>query len=340
MTDLFSSIQVKDLKLKNRMVMPPMCMYSVDKKDGKATDWHVHHYQSRALGGAGLVIIEMTDVDPDGRITDNDLGLWEDGQVEGIKKIVDSCHKVGAKVAIQIAHAGRKAQDAIDPVAPSPIPFNDNFKTPRELTQSDIDKLILQFQHAARRAVDAGVDAIELHGAHGYLIHEFQSPYTNKRKDKYGQNYAAFGVEVVSAVKEVIPDEMPLLFRISAVEYVKEGYKIEHALSVAKQYKDAGVDVFHVSSGGEGDMEAKIPFEEGYQVDYAQSFKEQLDIPVIAVGKLFDATLANEVIKEEKADLVAVGRGILRDPYWPLHAAEKLDLLDKEFIPKQYLRGF
>lgn len=338
--NLFDPLTIKNLTVKNRIVLPPMCMYSVKKKDGYLTDWHVTHYASRAVGGAGLVTIEMTDVDPDGRITDYDSGLWEDGQIDPIKRVVEQCHLVGAKVSIQIAHAGRKAEDAIDPIAPSPIPFNKDWRTPREMTEQDIQKVITQFKNSAKRAVAAGVDAVEIHGAHGYLIHQFQSPYTNKRSDKYGVDLAAFGVEVIQAVKAELPEEMPLILRISAVEYVEDGYGIEHSLALGEKYKAAGIDVFHVSSGGEGDINGIVSsgFDDGYQVPYAKAFKEAFGLPVITVGKLSNPTLANDVLKENKADLVAVGRGMLYDPYWALHAAEALKI--KTEIPVQYQRGF
>lgn len=185
MKDLFTPYKIKGLELKNRIVMPPMCQYSVENKDGIATEWHYMHYVSRAIGGTGLIIVEMTDVEPDGRITDYDLGLWCDDQIEPLKRIIDECHKYGAKVAVQIAHAGRKAEDAEIPVAPSAIPFDDSSKTPRELSTEEVKKMIEKFRLAVRRAVKAGFDAIEIHGAHGYLIHQFHSPLTNKRSDEY-----------------------------------------------------------------------------------------------------------------------------------------------------------
>ena len=187
MNNLFTPYQIKGLDLKNRIVMPPMCQYSVEKKDGIATDWHYIHYVSRAIGGTGLIIIEMTDIEPDGRISDFDLGLWSDDQIPGIKRIVDGCHKYGAKVAIQIGHAGRKAEDAPIPVAPSPIPFDEKSKTPRELSAREVKEKVEKFRLSVRRAIDAGVDSIEIHGAHGYLIHQFQSPLTNRRSDEYGK---------------------------------------------------------------------------------------------------------------------------------------------------------
>ncbi|WP_018661881.1 NADH:flavin oxidoreductase/NADH oxidase [Heyndrickxia acidiproducens] len=340
MQHLFTPYKLKSLELKNRVVMPPMCQYSVEKKDGIATDWHFVHYVSRAVGGAGLVIIEMTDVEPDGRITDNDLGLWSDEQIPALARIINACHQYGAKVAIQIGHAGRKAQDAAQPVAPSPIPFDEHSKTPKELTKEEIAGIVEKFGLAVRRAVQAGVDTVELHGAHGYLIHEFQSRYTNKRTDEYGQDLALFGKEVIAAAKKEMPENMPLIMRISAREYVEGGYGIEESSAFSREYKKAGVDLFHVSAGGEGHIAAagRPGTHAAYQVPLARKIKEALDVPVIAVGRLDDPILANAVIGNEEADLVAIGRGMLRNPYWTLEAG--VALRKDAGVPVQYDRGF
>lgn len=340
MKQLLDSFEYKGLSLKNRIVMPPMCMYSVEKKDGFVTDWHKIHYASRAAGGAGLLIIEMTDIEPDGRITDNDLGLWNDQQIDGIAEIVELGHRYGAKVGIQIAHAGRKAEDAILPCAPSPIAFDANSKTPKELSIDEIKVLIEKFRQSVRRAVKAGVDVVELHGAHGYLIHQFHSAYTNHRKDIYGEDLSLFGRQVIAAVKPELPSQMPLIMRISAREYVENGYGLEESISLAKSYKEEGVDIFHVSSGGEGPIggSGRPGTHAGYQIPYAKAMKEALGCPVIAVGKLEQPELANAVIGNEAADLVAVGRGMLRDPYWALNAAASLK--QSTTVPIQYTRAF
>ncbi|QTN00673.1 NADPH dehydrogenase [Sediminibacillus dalangtanensis] len=340
MEHLFTPYKLKNLELKNRVVMPPMCQYSVTNKDGIATDWHYIHYVSRAIGGASMIIIEMTDVEPDGRITDNDLGLWSDEQIPALKRIVDACHHHGAKVGIQIAHAGRKAEDAAEPVAPSAIPFDENSKTPRELTVDEIQEMVEKFRRSVARAIKAGVDAIELHGAHGYLIHEFQSAYTNKRTDEYGQDLAKFGREVIQAAKSEIPDDMPLIFRISGKEFVDGGYGIKESIELAKEYKAAGVDMFHVSAGGEGQIAAhgRPGTHAAYQVPLAREIKHTLDVPVIAVGRLDEPVLANAVVGNEDADLVAVGRGMLRNPYWTLEAATKLK--KETTFPQQYVVSF
>lgn len=340
MQDLFSTFKIKELDLKNRIVMPPMCMYSVEKKDGVATDWHYVHYVSRAVGGAGFIMIEMTDVEPDGRISDYDLGLWSDNQISALKKIVDAIHAQGAKVGIQIAHAGRKAEDAAVPVAPSAIPFDENSKTPRALTTEEVKSMVEKFRLAVRRAVKAGFDTIEIHGAHGYLIHQFHSPLTNKRDDEYGKDLTKFGREIIQAAKEEMPAEMPLLMRISAKEYVEGGYDIDGSIKFAKEYQDAGVDMFDISSGGEGPIAAwgRPGTHAAYQAPLARKIKEALDVPVIAVGRLDDPILANAIIGNEEADLIAVGRGMLRNPYWALEASKQLR--KEAVVPKQYADGF
>ncbi|MBD2869927.1 NADPH dehydrogenase [Paenibacillus sp. IB182493] len=319
--------------------MAPMCQYSVEAKDGKPNDWHFVHYVSRAVGGTGLIIMEMTDVDPDGRITDYDLGLWSDEHILAFKRIIDEAHRQGAKIGIQIAHAGRKAEDAEMPVGPSGIPAGLQAKTPRPLAAEEIAVIVEQFKEAAARAVKAGADTIEIHGAHGYLIHQFHSPGINDREDEYGQNYAKFGVEVIRAMKSVMPADMPLLFRISATEYMDGGYGVAHAIEMSKQYIAAGVDVLHVSSGGEGPAGKRKPGNyPGYQVPFARAMKEALGVPVIAVGMLDDPKLAEATVANGDADLVAVARGMLRDPYWALHAIKAVKG-DAE-PPKAYVRAY
>ncbi|WP_144510142.1 NADH:flavin oxidoreductase/NADH oxidase [Bacillus sp. FJAT-22090] len=339
MSHLFSPINLKGLTLKNRVVMPPMCQYSVEAKDGTPNDWHFVHYVSRAIGGSGLVIVEMTDVEPDGRITDYDLGLWSDEQIPAYKRIVKEVQKYGAKIGIQIAHAGRKAEDANPPVGASDIPVAEKWKKPRILSTDEVKEMVMKYKEAARRAVAAGFDTIELHGAHGYLIHQFHSPAINNRTDEYGKDLSKFGVEIIQAVRSVMPAEMPLLFRISAIEYMDDGYNLEHSIEIAQKYKEAGVDVFHVSSGGEAPPgKVKPSNTPGYQVPFAQAFKKSLDVPVIAVGILEDPHLAEQAIESGDTDLVAVGRGMLKDPYWTLHAEETLT--GKTVPPEQYKRGF
>lgn len=342
MTNLATPFQIKGLSLKNRIVMAPMCQYSVDKNDGKPNDWHFVHYVSRAIGGTGLIIIEMTDVEPDGRISDYDLGLWSDEHVPAFRRIVDEVHKYGAKIGVQIAHAGRKAEDAETPVAPSAVTFpGESYKQPRALSTDEVRQMVIRFQEAARRAVEAGFDTIEIHGAHGYLIHQFHSPVINQRTDEYGQDYARFGVEIIRAVKEVIPPEMPLLMRVSAVEYMDGGYGLDHSIELCRRYQEAGVDLFDISTGGEGPVGQKKPGNyPGYQVPMARAIKEALQVPVIAVGVLEDPALAEATLGNGDADLIAVARGMLRDPYWAVHALRDLGHLHRDDVVRQYDRGY
>lgn len=340
MSQLAAPFAIKGLSLKNRIVMPPMCQYSVTDKDGNPNDWHFVHYVSRAVGGAGLIIAEMTDVEPDGRISDYDLGLWSDDHIPSFARIASEVHKYGSKFGIQIAHAGRKALDAAVPVAPSALAFAPDAKVPRALTTAEVKEMVGKFREAARRAVEAGVDTIELHGAHGYLIHQFHSPGINRRDDEYGRDYALFGTEAIRAVKSVMPPEMPLLLRISAIEYMDGGYGLEHGIEIGRRYRDAGVDMFHVSSGGEGGPHGprKPGNHPGYQLPFARAFREALDVPVIAVGLLDEPALAESAVANGDAELVAVGRGMLRDPYWALHALRTLG--DAQKPPKAYERGY
>lgn len=341
MTYINQPFHIKGMELKNRVVMAPMCQYSVEAHDGIPTEWHNIHYASRAIGGTGLIIVEMTNVEPRGRITDRCLGLWSDDHIPAYKQLVDTVHRYGAKIGIQIAHAGRKAQDAPHPVAPSSISVthDDTTDKPHALTTEEAKEMVLRFKEAAARAVAAGFDCIELHGAHGYLIHQFHSPGINKRDDQYGQDLALFGEEVVQAVRSVMPPDMPLLFRISAMEYMQDGYQVDHAISVARRYQAAGVDCFHVSSGGEGPVSVVRPGNHAaYQVPLAKAFKDAFpDIPVIAVGKLERAAVAEQVLANDEADLIAIGRGMLNDPYWTLHAIK--ELTGHVQPPAQYERG-
>lgn len=340
MTNLFTPYTFKNLELKNRVVMPPMCQYSVDTKDGMPNDWHNVHYISRAVGGTGLIIVEMTAIHPDGRITDNDTGIWDDSFIPAYRKIVDGVHQYGAKIGIQLGHAGRKAEDANPPVAPSAIRYDgDGYKTPHELTTTEVEELIEAYAQAARRSVEAGFDTVEVHGAHGYLIHQFHSPLVNQREDEYGQDCSLFGVRVVEEIRKVVPAEMAVIMRVSAREYVDGGYDIDYITDVCRRYQEAGVDMMHISSGGEGPVGAGgMKVRAGYQVEMATHIKKVLNIPVIAVGMLDEYADAQKVIEHDQADLVAVGRAMLRDPYWTVHAAKELHL--EADVPVQYARGY
>lgn len=336
MAKLFEPFTVKDLTLKNRIMMSPMCQYSVWDEDGRPNEWHYVHYISRAVGGAGLIMMEMTDVAPHGRITVRDLGLWSDEQIPDFARVIDQVHAYGAKIGIQIAHAGRKAESAgLDPVAPSPIAFSDRYRTPRELSADEIQSLVGAYGQAARRAIAAGADTVEIHGAHGYLVHQFMSPLSNKRVDQYGE-YSRFGTEVVEAVKSELPHGVPLIMRLSATEYHPHGYDFAELEQMAREYRDHGVDMFDVSSGGNAPVVP--PFYPGYQVPYADRLRRALGVPVIAVGMLESPALAESVVQQEQADIVAIARGMLRDPYWANTAAQQLG--DGIQVPEEYDRAF
>ncbi|MCG1027128.1 NADH:flavin oxidoreductase/NADH oxidase [Virgibacillus halodenitrificans] len=317
---LFHPIKINKLELKNRIMMSPMCQYK--GKDGYPLDWHFIHYGSRAIGGVGFICIEMTNVEKRGRITENCLGLWSENQVPAYKKIVDFCKDQGAKVCIQLAHAGRKSEISDETaVAPSAIPFSNKYSTPKELTKKDIHNIIDYFGESARLAVKAGFDAIEIHGAHGYLIHQFLSPLSNNRKDEYG-DYGRFANEVICTVRKNIPEDMPLIMRISGKEYSEGGYNIEHILQYIPDFISLGVDAFDVSSGGNDPNRPEVfP---AYQIELGKQIKDICTVPVIGVGRLEVPFIADSVIKDEMVDMVAIGRGLLKNPHWAKQAAEKL----------------
>ncbi|AEF93862.1 NADPH dehydrogenase [Desulfotomaculum nigrificans CO-1-SRB] len=334
---LFSDFTVKNLTLKNRIVMPPMCMYRADK-EALANDWHFIHYATRAIGQVGLIIMEATGVEDRGRITSRDLGLWHDGQVAGIKRIVDAVHANGSKIAIQLNHAGRKSEvEYLDPVGPSAIAYSDKYRTPRELSRDEIKEIVGLFAAAARRAVTAGFDAIEIHGAHGYLISEFLSPLTNKRQDEYGgspENRVRFLGEVLKAVKGVLPNDMPLIVRVSAHDIEPGGNTPEDMAQMLNLVKDIGIDLVNVSSGGVTPVAPKsYP---SYQIPYAITIKEKTGLPVIGGGLVNDPLQAEQIVKSG-VDLVYIGRELLRNPYWPLHAA--FILREDITWPEPYLRS-
>lgn len=341
MTYIDQPLTIKDMILKNRIVMAPMCQYAVEEQDGIPNDWHHIHYTSRAIGGTALIIVEMTNVEPRGRITNRCLGLWSDEHIPAFRRIVDAAHKQGAKIGIQIAHAGRKAADSPDAVSSSAISVthDDSSPKPHALTTEEALSVVEKFRDAIKRAVLCGFDCIEIHGAHGYLIHQFHSPNINQRDDQYGSDLALFGEQIVQAARSVMPTDMPLLFRISAVEYMKNGYTLEHSLALAKRYYEAGVDCFHVSTGGEGPVSVVQPGQHAaYQVPYARAFKSAFpNIPIIAVGKLDQPEIAESVLANHDADLIAIGRGMLNDPYWALHAVKQVTgHID---APTSYIRG-
>ena len=318
--------------------MAPMCMDSADEL-GNINSWHYLHYGNRAVGGAGLIILEATAVESRGRITAMDLGIWSDSHIEGFRNIVEECKKHGTKMGIQLSHAGRKCEVITENIiAPSPIAFNEKYKTPSEMSKEDIREVINLFKEGARRAKEAGFDVIEIHGAHGYLINEFMSPLTNNREDEYGgsvENRARFLKGVVKAVREVWTEELPLILRVSAQEYAEGGNSPEDTAEIINLAKDAGIDMVDVSSGGV--VQAHINTYPGYQINFAETIKVITNLPVIGGGLVTSSQLAEEIIQNNRADLVFFGRELLRNPFWPLNAAKELQ--DDIEWPKQYLRS-
>ncbi|NLY46442.1 MAG: NADPH dehydrogenase NamA [Tissierella sp.] len=334
----FTNFKIKDMDLQNRIVMPPMCMYSANE-NGMVNDFHRTHYGSRAIGQVGLIIVEATAVVPNGRISNRDLGIWSDDHIDGLKSIVDDVKKSNTKIGIQLAHAGRKSDSGDEYiVAPSPIKHSDEYQEPRELSKEDISGLVKAFQEGARRALDAGFDTIEIHAAHGYLIHEFLSPITNKRGDEYGgslENRVRFLREIIRAVKNVWPNEKPILVRVSADDYVEGGIDKDVMVKIVDFIKD-DIDLIHVSTGGL--VSVKINAFPGYQVSHSETIKKECAVPTIAVGLLDSYEQAEEILGNNRADLVAFGRALLRNPYLPLKMAYE-NTIDIEH-PEQYKRGF
>lgn len=336
-TKLFTSYTLKDVTLKNRIVMSPMCMYSSHEKDGKVQNFHKTHYTSRAIGGAGLLIVEATAVTPQGRISDRDLGIWDDEHIAGLRELVSLMKEEDTKTGIQLAHAGRKAVVDGDILAPSPIAFDETYKQPKEMSVEDLKETVEAFRQGAIRAKQAGFDIIELHGAHGYLLNEFLSPITNKRTDEYGgsaENRYRFLKETITAVKEVW--EGPLFVRISANDYLEGGMDPEQYIEMIRWMKQDGVDLIDVSSGAVAP--ARIKAFPGYQVPFSDTIKHGADIPTGAVGLILSPAQADEIIQNDRADLIFLGRELLRDPYWPRTAAKELNY--EITAPKQYERGW
>ena len=340
MPHLFSPIKIKNIELKNRLVVSPMCEYS--SEDGFANNWHLVHLGSRAVGGAALIITEAAAVSPEGRISYGDLGIYKDEHIEKLKEITDFIHAHGAVAGIQLAHAGRKASHELpwngnaqipsgEPngwkaVAPSAIPFTPTEEAPIELDKTGIEKVKADFKAAAARALKAGFKVIELHGAHGYLIHEFLSPLSNHRTDEYGgsfENRIRFLLEVIESVKEAWPAENPLFIRISSTDWTEGGWTADDSVALAKILINKGIDLVDCSSGGNV-ATAKIPLKPGYQVEFAEKVKKEAGILTGAVGLITESKQADEIIQTGQADLVIIAREFLRDPYFPLRAAFEL----------------
>jgi 2,4-dienoyl-CoA reductase-like NADH-dependent reductase (Old Yellow Enzyme family) len=366
---LFAPIALRSIVLPRRIIVSPMCQYS--SKDGAASDWHLVHLGSRAVGGAALVMTEASAVTPEGRISPQDLGIWSDDHIDGLKRITAFLHAQGSFAGVQLAHAGRKGSMAppwetarlIPPseggwtnvAAPSAVAFADNYPQPTALDRAGITRIRTAFADAARRALACGFDVIEIHAAHGYLLHQFLSPLSNLRTDAYGgsfDNRIRLTIEVIDGVREVWPEELPVFVRISATDWLEDpatgkaadgvesgadlGWTLEQSIVLAKQFREHGVDLIDVSSGGNV-RSAKIPVGPGYQAAFAERIRREAHIATGAVGMITDSAQADHIIRSGQADVVLLARELLRDPYWPLRAAREL----KQAItwPVQYGRA-
>ena len=352
MTHLFEPLQLREVTLANRIGIPPMCQYSA--RDGVAGDWHFVHYGSRAVGGAGLMILEATAVAPEGRISAGDLGLWNEAQIGPLERIARFARERGCVAAVQLAHAGRKAsvglgwqpQRALGPdeggwpvVAPSPLPFGEGYAVPHELDVGEIRGIVDQFAAAARRAHVAGFAAVEIHAAHGYLLHQFLSPLANRRSDAYGGGFdqrTRLLREVVAAVRSQWPEKLPLLVRLSATDWVDGGWSVDESVELCRALRGHGVDLVDVSSAGMVPT-AAIPAGPGFQTEFAARIRREAGIATAAVGLITAPAQADHIVRSGQADMVLLGREMLRDPYWPMHAAQALGQTGS--WPLQYLRA-
>lgn len=349
---LFSPLTLRSVTFSNRIGISPMCQYS--SEDGFANDWHLVHLGSRAQGGAGAVILEASAVVPEGRISIADLGIWKDEHIEGLARIVRFLHSQGARAGIQLAHAGRKgsmsapfegerllssAEGGWQTVAPSAVPFGPGSSTPEALDEAGIRGVVAAFAAAARRAEKAGFDFVEIHGAHGYLLHQFLSPLANQRTDGYGgsfENRTRLALEVTEAVRAVFPAHLPMFVRLSATDWAEGGWTADETVELAKLLKARGADLIDVSTGGLI-PNAKIPVAPGFQAPFAERVKKEAGIAAASVGLITEAAQAEALVAEGKTDLVLVARAALHDAYWPVHVAETLGA--EASWPKQYLRG-
>ena len=339
MSLLFEPIQLREIHLKNRIVVSPMCQYS--SEDGFANDWHLVHLGSRAVAGSGLIIVEASSVSPEGRITPSDLGIWKDDHITFLKRITEFLHSQGTVPGIQLAHAGRKAsrhvpwkggaplspdEGAWQTVAPSAIPFKEGDPTPLAMAREDINKLINDFHAAAIRALKAGFKLVEIHAAHGYLINEFLSPISNKRNDEYGgsfENRIKLLLEITRAVRQAWPKDYPLSVRISATDWLDDGWSVDDSVKLSEILKNEGVDLIDCSSGGNSPAQ-KIQAGPLYQVPFAERIKNETGMRTGAVGLITTVEQAEKILENQQADLVIFARQLLRDPYFPLHAAKEL----------------
>lgn len=340
---LLSPATIGGLELKNRVGMAPMCMYEVKSKDGILTPFHFAHYGARAIGGVGLIILEATAVEPNGRISEQDLGIWNDDQKEKLTELVEHLHSFGSKAGIQLAHAGRKAQSVEEPLSASDIAFSDRYNTPKAMTSEDIQTLIKQFKSAALRAEEAGFDMVEVHGAHGYLINQFLEPAVNNRTDEYGgslENRFKLLREIVLAVKEVFNGA--IWVRLSASAYLPDGEQnsLKDWQNVALWLEQLGIDALDISTGGVVQTKPSIDIREGYQVPFAQAMKEATSLDVAAVGLMQSPTLSEHVLKLNEADFILQGRALLRNPNWVAEAARTLEEEEFEYYNSSYKRGY
>ena len=354
MTQLFSPLTLRQLTLPNRIAVSPMCQYSAE--EGMANDWHLVHLGSRAVGGAGLVIMEATAVSANGRISPEDLGIWTDGHIEPLRRITRFIEAQGSVAGVQLAHAGRKAstwqpwlgkhgsvpvaEGGWIPVGPSSIAFDPQHAVPTTLNEAGIAAVIEAFVRGTERALAAGFKVAELHAAHGYLLHQFLSPLSNQRQDAYGgsfENRIRLLLEVTRAVRAVWPEELPLLVRLSATDWVEDGWNSDETVELARRLKGLGVDLIDVSSGGTA-ANAEIPVGPGYQTQFAERVRREANIATGTVGMITEAVQAEHVLRTGQADLILLARELLRDPYWPLHAAEDLREVSVAW-PPQYVRA-
>jgi 2,4-dienoyl-CoA reductase-like NADH-dependent reductase (Old Yellow Enzyme family) len=348
---LFEPITLRGLTLPNRAWVPPMCQYSVDAQDGVPVQWQLIHLGSLAIGGFGLIVAEATAVNPEGRISPFDTGLWNGKQVDAWRTITDALHALGAKIAVQLGHAGRKgstnrwwpghatrvipeSEGGWQVVGPTTAPGDGKEfvgETVHALTDAEIHGVVDDFAAAASRAVDAGFDAVEIHSAHGYLLHQFYSPISNTRTDDWGSSFGnrlRLPVAVAGAVRGAIPDGMPLLARLSVTDWRDDGWQVDDSIELTRRFKEAGVDLLDASSGG--NSSARIPIGPGYQADLAAQVRQSAGIPVSTVGMIWEPALAERLVSEGSTDAVMVGRGALRDTNWPLRAAHELGLPNDE----------
>jgi 2,4-dienoyl-CoA reductase-like NADH-dependent reductase (Old Yellow Enzyme family) len=352
MSKLFEKYKLRGIEFRNRIWVSPMCQYS--SENGMPTDWHLVHLGTRAVGGAGLVIMEATAVSPEGRISPSDAGIWSDEHTEAYKKITTFIKSQGAVAGIQIAHAGRKASTPApwngdgkveekdggwETLAPSAIAFDENYPLPRQMTEADIEQATEDFAAAAKRSVEAGFEVIEIHAAHGYLFHEFLSPLSNNRTDEYGgslENRIRFPLETARKVRAAVPENLPVFVRISATDWTDGGWDLEQSIEFCKQLKEIGIDLIDVSTGGNV-PHARIPVAPNYQVPFAAEIRKAVEIPTAAVGMITEPKQAEEILQKGEADAVLLAREFLREPYFPFRAARELG--GNVDVPKQYGRA-